>query len=237
MNGEWRLALRTFVTIAVRSGLQVAALFIPAASWNWPAAWTLVAITIVGSLISAAFLWVENKALLRERMSSPVHAGQPLIDKVLLVAFMAIFIGVLVISSVDVWHWQTHEIALTPPMPVFVCYAGLGLVLAGPVVWIATLRANAFASQVVKLQSERDHHVIYTGPYGVVRHPMYTGILMTLVGQPLWLGSWAGFAVALIGVVVMGTRAVLEERFLSGSLPGYGAYCAKVRYRLLPGIW
>ncbi len=228
------MALRTFVTIAVRSGLQAAALFVPAASWNWPAAWTLLCITIVGSFISAAFLWAENKDLLRERMSSPVHAGQPLIDKVLLLSFMAIFICALVISSVDVWHWQTAAMTM---MPAFVCYSGLALVLAGPAVWIATLRANAFASQVVKLQSERDHHVIDTGPYGLVRHPMYTGILMTLVGQPLWLGSWAGFAVALVGVGVMAGRAVLEERFLSGSLQGYEAYCAKVRYRLLPGVW
>lgn len=237
MNGDRRLALRTFITIAVRSGLQVAALFVPAASWNWPAAWVLVAITIVGSLISAAFLWGENKDLLRERMSSPVHAGQPLIDKVLLVAFMAIFICVLVVSSLDVWHWRGSPAAASGLALDAMSLAGLALVLAGPFVWIATLRANAFASQVVKLQAERDHHVIDTGPYGLVRHPMYTGILMTLVGQPLWLGSWTGFAVALCGVAVMAARAVIEERFLSQSLDGYEAYCAKVRYRIVPGIW
>ena len=109
---------------------------------------------------------------------------------------------------------------------------GLGSYL----VWL-TLRANSYAAPVVKIQKERGHRVVTTGPYAYVRHPMYAGALGFLLGVPLLLGSWWGLAAALALVLVMGFRAVLEERALHAELEGYADYAARVRYRLVPYLW
>jgi protein-S-isoprenylcysteine O-methyltransferase Ste14 len=90
---------------------------------------------------------------------------------------------------------------------------------------------------VVKIQRERGQKVVTSGPYRYMRHPMYAGALLFFLGAPLLLGSWWGLAVAPLMVVVLGIRAVLEERTLIAELEGYGDYAARVRYRLVPGVW
>ena len=87
------------------------------------------------------------------------------------------------------------------------------------------------------MQAERGHHVISTGPYAWVRHPMYAGAIFYFLGAALLLGSWYAVAVALALIVLFGLRAVWEEDALSAELPGYTDYAARVRYRLLPGVW
>jgi protein-S-isoprenylcysteine O-methyltransferase Ste14 len=101
--------------------------------------------------------------------------------------------------------------------------------------WV--FRENSFAAPVVKVQAERGHHVIDTGPYAWVRHPMYSGVSLFFVGAPLLIGSWWGAAVAPLFVVLFAIRVRIEERTLMAGLPGYADYVARVRYRLLPGIW
>jgi protein-S-isoprenylcysteine O-methyltransferase Ste14 len=89
----------------------------------------------------------------------------------------------------------------------------------------------------VKIQKERGHKVVSDGPYAVVRHPMYAGALLLFVATPLLLGSWWGLAMVPILVVLMGTRAVMEERTLARELDGYAEYATRVRYRLIPTVW
>jgi protein-S-isoprenylcysteine O-methyltransferase Ste14 len=96
---------------------------------------------------------------------------------------------------------------------------------------------NSFAAPVVKVQSARDHHVVSTGPYAFVRHPMYSGITLFFLGVPLLLGSWWGVAIALLFIVLFAIRTRIEERALIDGLPGYTDYAARVRYRLVPGVW
>ena len=90
---------------------------------------------------------------------------------------------------------------------------------------------------MVKVPRERGHHVISTGPYAWVRHPMYTGAIPFCVGIPLLLGSWWGLVISPIFAVLFAIRARIEERELIAGLPGYSEYTTRVRYRLLPGIW
>ncbi len=227
-----KLLVRVVVVVVARASIQAAALFVPAGTWNWPAAWVLIAITIFGTLLSATLLWFGDKRLLGERMSGPVHQGQPLIDKILLGALLATFVGVQVLSSIDVWHLK-----VAPSVHEGVSWLGLMMVLAGSALWIATLLTNKFGSVAVKHQAADAHEVIDSGPYAIVRHPMYLAILLVLIGQPLWLGSFAGFMLGLAGVVILGVRAVLEERFLCVNLRGYDDYSARVRYRLIPLVW
>ena len=103
-------------------------------------------------------------------------------------------------------------------------------------VWL-TFRENSYAAPVVKIQKERGHRVVTTGPYAYVRHPMYAGALGFLLGAPLLLGSWWGLAGALLLVLAMAFRAVLEERALHAELEGYTDYAARVHYRLVPYLW
>jgi protein-S-isoprenylcysteine O-methyltransferase Ste14 len=100
-----------------------------------------------------------------------------------------------------------------------------------------TMRANTFASPVVKSQAARGHRVVSHGPYAVVRHPMYGGALLLIAGIPLLLGSWWGLVLALVIVLLLAVRAVMEERTLMAELPGYTDYAARVRYRMIPGVW
>jgi protein-S-isoprenylcysteine O-methyltransferase Ste14 len=99
------------------------------------------------------------------------------------------------------------------------------------------MKANRFFSPVVRIQSERGHHLVDSGPYRLVRHPGYAGSLLSCVGGALALGScWALVPVGALGVLIL-RRIVVEDRFLKANLEGYAEYSERVRYRLLPGVW
>jgi protein-S-isoprenylcysteine O-methyltransferase Ste14 len=98
-----------------------------------------------------------------------------------------------------------------------------------------TFRENAFAAPVVKIQ--KDQKVIDTGPYAIIRHPMYASALFFLIGMPLLLGSWLGLAFSVVFILGVAWRAMHEERALSAELSGYQDYAARVRYRLIPYVW
>ena len=116
-------------------------------------------------------------------------------------------------------------------------YAGLAISSLFFVMNVLVFQANAFAAPVVKIQEERNQTVATTGPYRFVRHPMYAGGLFYFIGIPLMLGSWLGLAFVPFFIAVFMIRIPIEERMLRKDLAGYDAYAARVRYRLVPGIW
>jgi protein-S-isoprenylcysteine O-methyltransferase Ste14 len=122
-------------------------------------------------------------------------------------------------------------------MPLWLKVAGAAGVAFGLYMFHVVMRTNTFAAAVVKVQAERKHQVIDTGPYAYVRHPMYAGAIPLIVGTPLLLGSWHALAFSLILIALFALRAVLEEGTLRSELAGYDAYAARVRWRLLPGVW
>jgi protein-S-isoprenylcysteine O-methyltransferase Ste14 len=105
--------------------------------------------------------------------------------------------------------------------------------------WLSmrVLMANSYAAPVVKVQKERGHTVVSTGPYAYVRHPMYASVILFAVGVPLLLGSWWGLFASPLLILVLAVRAVKEERMLAAELEGYADYAARVRYRLVPLLW
>jgi protein-S-isoprenylcysteine O-methyltransferase Ste14 len=121
--------------------------------------------------------------------------------------------------------------------PYWLRIAGLAAFTLGWWIVYRALRTNAFAVTVVRCQHERAQDVIDTGPYAVVRHPMYAGLVPVMAGLALWLGSLAGALLAIVPVTFLALRIVVEERMLVDQLPGYTAYTQRVRRRLLPGIW
>jgi protein-S-isoprenylcysteine O-methyltransferase Ste14 len=207
-------------------------LFWPAGTLDWWRAWVIVGVSFVGSVGAIASLAREHRGLLEERMKPPIQKGQPLADRILTVLLLSTFLGTLVVSSLDVFRFP-----MIRRPGVLVSSFGLVLFMVGW--WIAylALRENAFAAAVVRHQEERHQRVIDTGVYGVVRHPMYAGGAVLLIGIPLWLESYAGALTALLAVATLAARIVLEERFLQRELPGYDAYTKKVRYRLIPHLW
>jgi protein-S-isoprenylcysteine O-methyltransferase Ste14 len=122
-------------------------------------------------------------------------------------------------------------------VPIWLQGVGATALLGSFSLLFLTFRENAYLSPVVRIQEERRQTVIATGPYHYVRHPMYAAILVFIVGTSLLLGSWYGVLFGLIFMVMLARRAVLEERTLREALPGYAAYMAQVKYRLIPYVW
>lgn len=208
-------------------------LFVPAGTLHWRSAWVLLATLAAVRGVSLALLWRAQRELLEARSSVPIpQSGQPVADRLLLPAVMATFAGQVAFTARDVWHWH-----LTTVPPLWLRSIGLLAFACGWGTVYLALRANAFALTVVRLQQDRAHEVVVDGPYAMVRHPMYMGLLGVMSGLALWLGSLAGVVAAVVPSVLLTARIVFEERLLRARLPGYSAYAERVRWRILPGIW
>jgi protein-S-isoprenylcysteine O-methyltransferase Ste14 len=219
------------VQTAVWLAITAAFLFVPAGTLDWPEAWVLLAEFGVLGLISGYLIAQHDPELLRERMRSPIQGDQKSWDKILLPIVFALWLAQYVVIALDAVRYHTSEV------PLWLKVVGALAIAFGLYVFHIVMRANTFAAPVVKIQTERKHQVIDTGPYAYVRHPMYAGAIPLLVGTPLLLGSWRGLAFSLVLIVIFAVRAVLEEEMLRSELAGYDAYAARVRWRLVPGVW
>jgi protein-S-isoprenylcysteine O-methyltransferase Ste14 len=222
-----RLVIQTVLWLAFTAAL----LFVAAGTWRWPAAWVFLVLVLVIGLGIGLWLARHDPALLAERLGSLVQRRQEPWDRVFTGTLIVLWHAWLVLIALDAarYRWSHVPVSLQ----------GLGAVLVAIsyyVFWL-TFRENSYAAPVVKIQRERAHHVVTSGLYRHVRHPMYGGALLFFVGVPLLLGSWAGLAVVPVLVALLALRAVREERTLARELDGYADYAARVRYRLVPGIW
>jgi protein-S-isoprenylcysteine O-methyltransferase Ste14 len=222
---------RLFVQTAIWLGVMAALLFIPAGTITWPGAWAYLA--IIAGVGSAAGLWFarHDPGLLRQRLSSPIQAGQPAWDKAIMSVFMLLYMGSFVVAALDAVRWRTTV------MPVWAEVTGGVCILASYAIILRVLAENTFAAPVVRIQEERGQRIVTTGPYAIVRHPMYGGAILFLLGTPLLLGSSYGLVFVPAQLILLAIRAVFEERTLAERFPEYAAYAAKVRYRFAPFVW
>jgi protein-S-isoprenylcysteine O-methyltransferase Ste14 len=209
-----------------------APLFGGAQTFHWPRAQLLVALSVVLSALAMFGVMAKSPALLDERYKSPLQHGQPLADKIITPLIALTFIASLVFTARDVSH---YDLLGHPPLPLAI--VGLALWIAAWIVITLALGANTFAAPIVKHQADREQRVIDRGPYAIVRHPMYSGALLMYVGAPLWLGSYAATIGAIVPMLPIIARLLVEESTLVRELPGYADYAARVRWRLVPGIW
>jgi len=207
-----------------------ALLLLPAGTLRWPAAWLYLATTAALGLAGGLWLARVDPALLEERMRPMMQEGQPEADKKFMLAFGAAALVWMIVLGLD--H-RLHG----PQLPLALQALGYLLLLAATLFVLRVVRENTFAAPVVKVQAERSHRVIDSGPYAFVRHPMYSGAVLYFVAIALMLGSLWGLALTPVFFVLFSIRAGLEERALTGGLPGYADYVARVRYRLVPGVW
>lgn len=225
--------LRVLLRLVADAALVATLLFISAGTVFWWRAWVLVAVLLVVRTLTAVAVNRVNPTLLRERARLPIHGDQPWADKLLLAGVIATgYLALPVIAGLDVFRWH-----LLPRPAQLIADVGLVLFALGWGIKALALRTNAFASSVVRLQRERQHVVVDTGVYGVVRHPFYAGTPLVLVGQGLWLESSAAALYTVVPIAFMIVRLTLEERFLRRELPGYSEYAARVPHRIVPGIW
>ena len=221
-----KLVQQSLIWIAAMGAL----LFVPAGTLHWPAAWVFLGTIAVLGISGGLWLAKTDPALLAERMRPMMQKDQPAADKIFMLAFgfVALF-WFLAIGLDRRYHASDVPLALQ----------ALGLIMlvlsTGFIMWV--MRENSFAAPVVKLQTERGHRVVSSGPYAWVRHPMYSGIVLFFVGAPLLLSSWWGLAMSPLFILLLAVRAGIEERTLVAGLPGYADYAARVRYRLVPGLW
>jgi protein-S-isoprenylcysteine O-methyltransferase Ste14 len=220
------MIVRTTIWLAAMGALM----FVPAGTLAWPGAWIYLAEMWVLAIVLGAWLFRYDPVLLKERSGSFVQRDQPPVDKLIVIVLMTLSIGWLVLMGFDRrYGWSA--------VPVWLQALGAVCISMSTYLGYLTFRENSFASPVVKIQTDRAHRVISTGPYAYVRHPMYAGALFFFVGVPLLLGSWAGLAALPLFVGLLAFRIGLEEQTLRTALQGYDAYADRVRYRLIPLIW
>jgi len=207
-----------------------ALLFASAGTLDWPAAWVFLVVSAIIGPACGLWLAKTDPALLAERLRPTFQADQPAADKKFMLAFAVATLIWLVAIGLD-------RRAQASDVPLVLHVLGLAMYLLSTALIMWVFRANSFAAPVVKVQAERHHRVISTGPYAFVRHPMYSGVMLFFVGVPLLLGSWWGVAIAPTFAVLFAIRARIEERALIEGLPDYADYAARVRYRLVPGLW
>jgi protein-S-isoprenylcysteine O-methyltransferase Ste14 len=221
----WRGILALGVFVAVVGVL----LFLPAGNIRWAKGWFFLLVFVLLTIGSSVYLWRTNPDIFVAR--SRIHPGTKAWDKVLMAILLPSFFLIFPVAGLDGgrFHWSN-----VPPVVVVLGYI---LLCAGFVFSIWVYRVNKFAEPSVRIQTERGQRVIDTGPYAIIRHPLYLGGLMMFTGVPPALGSFWALVPTAIATVVIIVRIVLEERLLQEELEGYKDYAARVRYRLIPGIW
>ncbi len=200
-------------------------------NWRWVEGWIFGGWWLC--FMAAMVLWLHYKdpALLAERLRKPGSGGESRTDMAILIGLKVCFMASIGVPALDMrFGW-------TPRLPLWSEVCGGILLLGGSFFMLRALADNTYASQLVRIQAERGQHVVDTGVYGFVRHPMYLGGTLMFLGGPLLLGSVCGLLVALATIGFLVLRIFGEEKLLARDLEGYRAYCEKVRYRLLPHVW
>jgi protein-S-isoprenylcysteine O-methyltransferase Ste14 len=224
----FRLIVGILLNLVIFGGL----LFVQAGTLKWWRAWVFLGVVFVASVATMVTIFPGREDLLKERFKPPIQKGQPLSDKIVVLLLLTTFCGLVAFIPVDVFRLHL----IRKPVPLV---SSLGLILFIAGWWIISLafRENAFAAPVVKHQEERHQTVVSTGVYSIVRHPMYAGAVLLLIGMPLWLESYAAALLALVPLGTLVLRILIEEKFLRQKLEGYDAYTRRVRYRLIPFLW
>ena len=201
---------------------------IPMALAGEPGSPYLWALAAACSAVALFAVHTISPELARERY----HPPNPGLDGATLPWVRLLAFATIAFALLDSGRWH-----FSAPMPAAWRVGGLITFFTGLAMFVYAMSVNRFFSSVVRIQDERGHHVVDSGPYAHVRHPGYVGMLLLVATLPLALGSWWAFVPGSVIVAFGFRRLVVEDRFLAAHLPGYREYAARVRYRLLPGIW
>ncbi|MBZ5673554.1 MAG: isoprenylcysteine carboxylmethyltransferase family protein [Acidobacteriia bacterium] len=203
-------------------------LFGSAGRLDWPNAWVLLGLNFTASIATTALLW-RHTELLAER--SNVKAGKSWDKAIIGVTVLLGPVATWITAGLDTrYHWSDR-------MPTWAFVAGVTIAVLAAALIAWAMCSNRFFSSVVRIQKDRGHVVVASGPYRFVRHPGYTGMSAFTLATPLILNSRWALAPAVATAAVTVLRTVLEDRTLHNELDGYADYARRVKYKLVPAIW
>jgi protein-S-isoprenylcysteine O-methyltransferase Ste14 len=209
--------------------ILVLCLFLPAGTWAWTRGWLFFVAVVATSVVITLYLRRVNPEVIAARVNR--HEGTKRWDRWLLGLFLPAMVSILPVAALDDGRFRWSHV------PWWACGIGYVLLLAGlaGLTWAESV--NKFFEPTVRIQTDRGHTVIDTGPYALVRHPGYVAAGLLVLGLPLSLGSFWALVPAVISYLLLVVRTALEDRTLQEELPGYMEYVRRVRYRLVPGVW
>ncbi len=226
--GLERAGINRLVVVLLTAVLICALLLISAGRFDWMAAWVFVALYLGSVLIGGLWVASQNPDVINER--GKAKSNDKRWDRIIAIPFALGFLLLYVVAGLDArWNWSA--------MPFGWQVVGAIGFLPSMALVYWTMASNPFLSTTVRIQDDRGHQAVTTGPYRYIRHPMYASMFVYEPCTALILGSWWALVPVGIVAVVLVVRTILEDRTLHDELPGYREYAQQVRYRLIPGIW
>jgi protein-S-isoprenylcysteine O-methyltransferase Ste14 len=223
-----KTAIQASLTSLVGFAVFLVLVFLPAGTIDYWRGWTFIVVFALATMIPSVYLAATNPAALQRRMQAgPAAESRPLQKVIITFAFVSMG-AMIVVSALDYrFGWSSVPAAVSVVGDVLV---GVGLLIA----MITTIQ-NGYAAANINVESNQK--VVSTGVYSVVRHPMYFGNVVMMIGVPLALGSYWALLFVIPGLCVLAARIVDEEKMLTLELDGYDEYAQRVHYRLVPGVW
>jgi len=207
----------------------LAVIFIPAGTVDYWQGWAFAGTLLVSSLLVTVYMAINDRELLESRLSMGPTAETTASQRMITAIGFAVFVAAIVIMALD------HRFGWSPRVPAYLSLFGDALAVLGIVIYFFVVKENRYAAATIAVVEGQ--RVVSTGPYAIVRHPMYSGAILVFLGAPLALGSWWGLIFTPLFIGGFAWRLLDEERFLRANLDGYDEYMGAVRYRLAPYIW
>jgi protein-S-isoprenylcysteine O-methyltransferase Ste14 len=224
------LRSKLLIRFALGMAAVAAMLFLPAGSLRYWQAWALMGVVFPATIIASLYLQRHDPKLIERRM----EGKEPIKEQRILVrALKLFFVVAMLIPGLDYrFRWSQRYFG---GVPVWLTLAGLALVVGGYVFVVWVMRTNSFASRTIRVEDGQP--VISSGPYRLVRHPMYLGSVVICLFMPLTLGSYVAWPLFALLPTFYVWRLLDEEKLLQRELPGYPEYCLRTRFRLVPFVW
>ncbi len=220
---------QSMVKLAITLGLVMALMFVPAGTWDWPRGWAYLGFFVVAMIIAVIAIWRLNPEIFEAR--SRIQPGTKSWDYIYIALAIGGLAAVIPVAALDDgrFHWT--------PVPDWVVWLGYGLSIIAFAGQVWSQAVNRHFEPGIRIQSDRGHKVVDSGPYAIVRHPGYVSGALLAFATALALGSFWALIPAIIAKLALLFRTIAEERVLVAELPGYREYTQRVKYRWVPGVW
>jgi protein-S-isoprenylcysteine O-methyltransferase Ste14 len=215
--------------LVVYTVLWAAVLFTAAGRLDWLRAWVYLGLYVGGLMVTLAVVLRTNPEVIAARAKR--HADTKHFDKVFVALYTPLVFLLPLVAGLDAVRFRWSS------LPFATLYVGAALYVLGTVPAAWAMAVNPYLEQTVRIQTDRGHVVIASGPYRIVRHPLYVGVIVANIASPLLLGSLWAYVPAAMTVLLFIWRTALEDRTLRHELPGYAEYAQRTRHRLFPGVW